>query len=89
MVLAPDFAQSRRIWLSYSEVGDDGKAGTAVGYGRLSDDLSKVTDFRTVFRGMPNCLPATILAGGWYSTVKVMFYCSGRKQSAPDGAGSG
>ena len=28
-----------------------GKAGTAVGYGRLSDDLSKVTDFRTVFRG--------------------------------------
>lgn len=41
VVLAPDFAQSRRIWLSYSEVGDDGKAGTAVGYGRLSDDLSK------------------------------------------------
>ncbi|MCJ8651508.1 aldose sugar dehydrogenase YliI, partial [Escherichia coli] len=35
VVLAPDFAQSRRIWLSYSEVGDDGKAGTAVGYGRL------------------------------------------------------
>ncbi len=29
------------------------KAGTAVGYGRLSDDLSKVTDFRTVFRQMP------------------------------------
>lgn len=26
VVLAPDFAQSRRIWLSYSEVGDDGKA---------------------------------------------------------------
>ena len=24
---------------------------------------------------MPNCLPATILAGGWYSTVKVIFYC--------------
>ncbi|HDS6077812.1 TPA: aldose sugar dehydrogenase YliI [Escherichia coli] len=53
VVLAPDFAQSRRIWLSYSEVGDDGKAGTAVGYGRLSDDLSKVTDFSTVFRQMP------------------------------------
>ncbi|MBW6087226.1 PQQ-dependent sugar dehydrogenase [Escherichia coli] len=35
VVLAPDFAQSRRIWLSYSEVGDDGKAGTAVGYGTL------------------------------------------------------
>ena len=24
VALAPDFAQSRRIWLSYSEVGDDG-----------------------------------------------------------------
>ena len=24
-----------------------------MGYGRLSDDLSKVTDFRTVFRQMP------------------------------------
>lgn len=73
VVLAPDFAQSRRIWLSYSEVGDDGKAGTAVGYGRLSDDLSKVTDFSTVFRQMPKLSTATILAGGWYSTVKVIF----------------
>ncbi|SPW40030.1 aldose sugar dehydrogenase [Escherichia coli] len=74
VVLAPDFAQSRRIWLSYSEVGDDGKAGTAVGYGRLSDDLSKSDrlphrlspDAKTVYR-------QPILAGGWYSTVKVIF----------------
>ncbi|XPE24195.1 hypothetical protein ACNKHM_02495 [Shigella sonnei] len=28
-------------WLSYSEVGDDGKAGTAVGYGRLSGNPQK------------------------------------------------
>ena len=73
VVLAPDFAQSRRIWLSYSEVGDDGKAGTAVGDGRLSDDLSKVTDFRTVFRQMPKLSTGNHLAGGWYSTVKVIF----------------
>lgn len=57
VVLAPDFAQSRRIWLSYSEVGDDGKAGTAVGYGRLSDDLKSdrlphrlSSDAKTVYR---------------------------------------
>lgn len=53
VVLAPDFAQSRRVWLSYAEVGDDGKAGTAVGYGRLSDDLSRIEAFQVVFRQMP------------------------------------
>lgn len=53
VVLAPDFAQSRRVWLSYAEVGDDGKAGTAVGYGRLSDDLSRLEAFQVVFRQMP------------------------------------
>lgn len=73
VVLAPDFAQSRRIWLSYSEVGDDGKAGTAVGYGRLSDDLSKWPTSAPSSARCQNCLPATILAGGWYSTVKVIF----------------
>jgi len=53
VALAPDFAQSRRVWLSYAEVGDDGKAGTAVGYGRLSNDLSRLEAFRVVFRQTP------------------------------------
>jgi glucose/arabinose dehydrogenase len=53
VVLAPDFAQSRRVWLSYAEVGHDGKAGTAVGYGRLSDDVSRIEGFQVVFRQMP------------------------------------
>lgn len=53
VALAPDFSQSRRVWLSYAEVGDDGKAGTAVGYGRLSDDMSRLDAFQTVFRQMP------------------------------------
>ena len=53
VVLAPDFEQSRRIWLSFAEAGDDGKAGTAVGYGRLSDDLSRIEGFQVVFRQMP------------------------------------
>ena len=49
----PDFAQSRRVWLSFAEAGNDGKAGTAVGYGRLSDDLSRIEGFQVVFRQMP------------------------------------
>ncbi|WP_025756096.1 PQQ-dependent sugar dehydrogenase [Enterobacter sichuanensis] len=53
VVLAPDFEQSRRIWLSYAEAGNDGKAGTAVGYGRLSDDLTRIEAFQVVFRQTP------------------------------------
>lgn len=53
VVLAPDFAQSRRVWLSYSEAGSDGKAGTAVGYGRLSDDVKRLENFTVVFRQNP------------------------------------
>lgn len=53
VALAPDFAQSRRVWLSFAEADAEGKAGTAVGYGRLSDDLSRLENFRTVFRQTP------------------------------------
>ena len=53
VVLAPDFEKSRRIWLSFAEAGSDGKAGTAVGYGRLSDDLTRIDAFQVVFRQMP------------------------------------
>ncbi|HFZ8995169.1 TPA: PQQ-dependent sugar dehydrogenase [Citrobacter freundii] len=53
VVLAPDFAQSRRVWLSFSEAGQDDKAGTAVGYGQLSKDLQRLENFRTVFRQTP------------------------------------
>ncbi len=53
VVLAPDFDTSRRVWLSYAEAGNDGKAGTAVGYGRLSDDYSRLEDFKVVFRQQP------------------------------------
>ena len=40
VALAPDFAQSRRVWLSYAESDASGKAGTAVGYGQLSQDAT-------------------------------------------------
>lgn len=53
VALAPDFSQSRRVWLSFAQADTQGKAGTAVGYGRLSDDLSRLENFQTVFRQMP------------------------------------
>lgn len=53
VALAPDFAQSRRVWLSFAEADAQGKAGTAVGFGRLSDDFSRLENFQTVFRQMP------------------------------------
>ena len=53
MALAPDFAQSRRVWLSYAESDASGKAGTAVGYGQLSQDATQLTNFTVVFRQQP------------------------------------
>ncbi|PLC50926.1 oxidoreductase [Pollutimonas subterranea] len=53
VVLAPDFAQNRRVYLSYAEKGDDGKAGTAVGYGVLSADGRKLENFTVIFRQTP------------------------------------
>ncbi|MBJ9277502.1 PQQ-dependent sugar dehydrogenase [Citrobacter amalonaticus] len=53
VALAPDFSQSRRVWLSFAQADAQGNAGTVVGYGRLSDDLSRLENFQTVFRQMP------------------------------------
>lgn len=50
VVLAPDFSSSRRVWLSYTVAGQDGRAGAAVGYGRLSEDHRQLSDFREVLR---------------------------------------
>lgn len=54
VVLSPDFKQDRMIYLSYAEGGGEGgKAGTAVGRGRLSEDLTTLKDFRVIFRQEP------------------------------------
>lgn len=50
--LSPGFAEDRLVYLSYAEAGD-GKAGTTVGRGRLSDDLSGLEDFTIIFRQQP------------------------------------
>src|SRR5690606_4223479 len=53
VVLAPDFAETRNVYLSYAEEGKDGKAGTAVGFGQLTPDNTRLENFQVVFRQEP------------------------------------
>nr|BFE96719.1 PQQ-dependent sugar dehydrogenase [Pseudomonas brassicacearum subsp. brassicacearum] len=53
VVLSPDFKQDRTVYLSYAEAGADGKAGTAVGRGQLSEDLKSLKNFDVIFRQQP------------------------------------
>lgn len=52
VALAPDFEQSRRVYLTYAEEGD-GRGSTAAGYGVLSADGTQLADFKVIFRQMP------------------------------------
>jgi glucose/arabinose dehydrogenase len=51
VVLAPDFATSRKIFLSYSEPGPDGSAGTAVSSATLGDGA--LSDVKLFYRQEP------------------------------------
>lgn len=51
VVLAPDFANSHRIWFSYAEPGPDGTAGTAAAYATLGQDA--IDDVHVVYRQVP------------------------------------
>lgn len=54
VVLSPDFKQDRTVYLSYAEGGGEGgKAGTAVGRGQLSEDLTALNNFKVIFRQEP------------------------------------
>ncbi|OVZ89035.1 oxidoreductase [Yersinia kristensenii] len=53
VALSPTFAQDRRIYLSFAEEGKDGKAGTAVGYGRLNPQGTAIENFTIFFRQQP------------------------------------
>ncbi|AKQ55598.1 exported dehydrogenase [Bordetella hinzii] len=52
VALSPGFAQDRLVYLAYAEAGD-GKSGTAVGRGRLSEDGTTLADFTVIFRQVP------------------------------------
>jgi aldose sugar dehydrogenase len=51
VVLAPDFATSKRIYFSYAEPGDDDTAGTAAAYATLGDKA--ITDVHVFYRQQP------------------------------------
>ena len=53
VVLSPDFKADRLVYLSYAEEGEDGNGGTAVGRGRLSEDMTQLENFETIFRQEP------------------------------------
>lgn len=53
IALSPRFAEDRLVYLSYAEQGVDGRAGTAVGRGRLSTDLGALEGFKVIFRQQP------------------------------------
>lgn len=52
VVLHPDFTNNRYVYLSWAETGDGGK-GAAVGRGRLSDDMTRLEGFQTIWRQEP------------------------------------
>lgn len=53
VVLSPEFDKDRTVYLSYAEEGSDGKAGTAVGRGQLSEDRARPDNFSVIFRQQP------------------------------------
>jgi glucose/arabinose dehydrogenase len=58
VVLSPDFAKDRMVYLTYSEgsgktAAEGDKAGTAAGRGRLSADMTRLEDFTVIFRQQP------------------------------------
>lgn len=48
VMAARDFATSRRLWISYAAPAEGGGVGTAAGFGRLSDDGTRLEEFRVV-----------------------------------------
>lgn len=53
VAVAPDFAQSRRVWFSYAEPREGGKNGTAVATGTLSADGTALEGVAVIFRQDP------------------------------------
>ena len=53
VALDPDFAENRRVYLSFAEPGDGATAGTALGRARLSWDAGRLEDFEVIWRQEP------------------------------------
>lgn len=64
VVLHPDFAKNRVVYLSWSEAGAGGK-GVALGRGTL--DSGRLSDFKTIFRATP------FVAGNGHYSGRIAF----------------
>ncbi|MFC0267449.1 PQQ-dependent sugar dehydrogenase [Kushneria aurantia] len=53
VVLGPDFASERRVYLSYAEPREGGETATAVARGRLNEAGDRLTDVEVIFRQQP------------------------------------
>jgi glucose/arabinose dehydrogenase len=53
VALAPDFARSRLVYLSFAEDRGEGRAGTSVFRARLNADATALEDGRVIFRQEP------------------------------------
>jgi len=51
--LHPNFEETRLVFLSFAEPREEGKNGTSVMRGRLSEDLRRLTDVKVIFRQQP------------------------------------
>src|SRR5690606_21160879 len=51
VALAPDFATSHRIYLTYAEPGENGTSGTAAAYATLDGDT--LTELTVIYRQEP------------------------------------
>ncbi|WP_066801410.1 PQQ-dependent sugar dehydrogenase [Sphingomonas soli] len=71
VVLHPQFAANRLVYLSWSEANAEGLKGVALGRGTLAADGSKLEGFQTIFRAHPY--------------VEGNGHFSGRIAFAPDG----
>ena len=65
VVLAPDFATSKRIYLSYAEPGDDGNAGTAVAMATWNG--ASLDNVRRIYQQQPK------LDGGLHFGSRIVF----------------
>lgn len=61
VIVGPDFAQTRRIWVSFAGRNDEDLTFTAVATGTLSSDATQIDDMRVIWRQTP--YPSTIHYG--------------------------
>jgi aldose sugar dehydrogenase len=90
VAVAPDFASTRRIYLSYAEPGtgaEAGRNGTAVGSAMLSNDNSTLTQWKVIFRQTPKVASQGHFGGRIVLAPNNMMYVTlGERQSERDKA---